>query len=134
MDYDWPYDLGVGTPIAPLAQEQDVTKEIIEKITDINKIVIGIPSYGYHGQMGENTITIDTNAQSRTYPGYDIAKRDSSSAEMMFTSAGVFYDYADSQTLNTKRSLIENLGIKNISVSHLVGGSQWFSGKSEPHP
>jgi spore germination protein YaaH len=132
MEYDWQYDFGIGTPVAPLAREQDVTREIIGKITDSNKIVIGIPSYGYHGQMGGDTITIDTNAQSQTYSGYTTAKRDNASAEMMFTSAGVFYDYADSQTLNTKRSLIEDLGIKNISVWHL-GGNQWFSGKTEPH-
>ena len=132
MEYDWQYDLGVGTPVAPLARERAVTSDVIGKITDINKIVIGIPSYGYHGQAGEDTITIDTNTQSQTYPGYNTAKRDDSSAEMMFTSAGVFYDYADSQTLNTKRSLIEDLGVKNISVWHL-GGNQWFSGKAEPH-
>jgi Predicted glycosyl hydrolase len=132
MEYDWQYDFGIGTPVAPLAQEKDVTREIIGKITDINKIVIGIPSYGYHGRIGGDSITIDTNAQSQTYPGYTTAKRDNASAEMMFTNAGIFYDYADSQTLNIKRSLIENLGIKNISVWHL-GGNQWFSGKAEPH-
>jgi spore germination protein YaaH len=132
MEYDWQYDFGIGTPVAPLARIQDVTREIIEKITDINKIVIGIPSYGYHGKIGGDTITIDTNAQSQTYPGYATAKRNAASAEMTFTSGGVFYDYADSQTLNIKRSLIEDLGIKNISVWHL-GGNQWFSGKAEPH-
>jgi spore germination protein YaaH len=133
MEYDWQYDLGSGTPVAPLARMQEVTREVIGKITESNKIVIGIPSYGYHGQLGGDTITIDTNAQSQTSSGYPTAKRDDSSGEMMFTSGGVFYDYADSQTLNTKRSLIEDLGIQNISVWHL-GGNQWFSGKAEPHP
>jgi spore germination protein YaaH len=131
MEYDWQYDFGAGTPVAPLARERDVTQRIIEKITDINKIVIGIPAYGYHGQTGGYTITIDTNAQSQTYPGYNTATRDGASAEMLFATGGVSYDYADSQTLNTKRSLIESLGIKNVSVWHL-GGNQWFSGKSEP--
>ncbi|GCE05849.1 glycosyl hydrolase family 18 protein [Dictyobacter aurantiacus] len=131
MEYDWQYDFGVGTPIAPLAREEDTTRGIIAKISDINKIVVGIPAYGYHGQKGSTKITIDTNAQSQMYPGYATAKRDNSSAEMMFTNAGVFYDYADTQTLNTRRSLIESLGIRNISVWHL-GGNQWFSGKSEP--
>lgn len=133
MAYDWQYDFGVGTPVAPLAWEQEVAKEIMGKIPDSNKIVMGLPSYGYHGQQGGSTITIDTNTQSQTFPGYQTAKRDPSSAEMMFTHAGVFYDYADSQTLNTKRSLLENLGIQQISVWHL-GGNQWFSGKSEPGP
>lgn len=133
MAYDWQYDDGVGTPVAPLAREQDAAKEILGKITDSKKIVFGIPSYGYHGQIGGNTMTLDTNAQSQMYPGYQTAKRDQSSAERMFTHAGVFYDYADSQTLNTKRSLLENLGIKYISVWHL-GGNQWFAGKSEPYP
>lgn len=132
MEYDWQYDFGIGTPVAPLAREKDVTREVIGEIRDINKIVIGIPSYGYHGRMGGDSIIIDTRAQSQMYLGYTTAKRDNSSAEMMFTHAGVFYDYADSQTLNTKRSLIEGLGIKNISVWSL-GGNQWFSGKAEPH-
>jgi spore germination protein YaaH len=132
MEYDWQYDFGVGTPVAPLAREQDVTRAVIGKIIDINKIVVGIPSYGYHGEAGGDSITIDTHEQTQTYSGYTTAKRDYSSAEMMFTSEGVFYDYADSQTLNAKRSLIEDLGIQNISVWHL-GGNLWFSGKAEPH-
>jgi spore germination protein YaaH len=131
MEYDWQYDSGVGTPVAPFAQEKEVTRAVIGEIKDINKIVIGIPSYGYHGRIGGDSITIDTYAQSQTYPGFTTAKRDKLSGEMMFTHAGIFYDYADSQTLNLKRSLIESLGIKNISVWSL-GGNQWFSGKVEP--
>ncbi len=131
MEYDWQYDYGAGTPVAPFLREQNVTKTVIGQITDINKIVIGIPSYGYHGQTGGYNITIDSNTQSQAYPIYSMASRDIASAEMMVTNAGIFYDYSDSQTLNTKRAAIERLGIKNISVWHL-GGNLWFSGKVEP--
>jgi spore germination protein YaaH len=127
LAYDWQYDLGVGTPVAPFSREVEVTKEVEGKITDINKIVIGIPSYGYHGATGSSTIIEDTYAQSQKYPGFASATRDSSSGEMMWTDAGVSYDYADTQTLVAKRATIERLGIHYISVWSL-GGNPWFPG------
>ncbi len=133
MEYDWQYDFGVGTPISPLSRMEEVTKGVLARITDPNKVVIGIPSYGYHGPTGTYAITIDTDAQSQMYAGYDTASRDSASDEMMWTSGNRVYDYSDSTTLNDKRTLLENLGVKFVSVWHL-GGNQWFSGKSEPPP
>ncbi len=52
MEYDWQYDFGVGTPISPLSRMEEVTKEVLARITDPNKVVIGISSYGYHGPTG----------------------------------------------------------------------------------
>ncbi len=131
MEYDWQFDLGAGTPVAPFAQISDVTKYVLSKISDRSKIVVGIPSYGYHGQTGTHTITLDTNQQSQQYNGYSSAKRDPASGEMMFTVGNTSYTYADSETLNAKRTLIESFGIQNVSVWHL-GGNSWFTGKAEP--
>ena len=90
-----------------------------------------IPSYGYHAVTGSTDITEDTHAQSQTYPGYTTATRDNSSGEMMWTHAGISYDYADAETLAAKRVTIERLGIHYISVWSL-GGNLWFTGSAEP--
>jgi spore germination protein YaaH len=131
LAYDWQFDFGAGTPVAPFSREVAATNDVRGKITDINKIVIGIPSYGYHGATGSTDITEDTHAQSQTYPGYTTATRDNSSGEMMWTHAGISYDYADAETLAAKRVTIERLGIHYISVWSL-GGNLWFTGSTEP--
>ena len=131
LAYDWQFDFGAGTPVAPFSREVEVTNAVKGKITDINKIVIGIPSYGYHGATGSTAITEDTYVQSEAYPGYTTATRDSSSAEMMWTHAGISYDYADAETLAAKRVTIERLGIHYISVWSL-GGNPWFPGSPDP--
>lgn len=131
MEYDDQDNNGVGTPVAPLSWMQLITASIINQISDINRIVIGIPSYGYHGTLGNYTATEDTYTQSSTYPNFSSAIRDSSSAEMFFSNGSTFYDYSDSTSLNTKRETIESMGIKYISVWSL-GGNLWFSGKLEP--
>ena len=131
LAYDWQFDFGAGTPVAPFSREVEVTNGVRGKITDSNKIVIGIPSYGYHGATGSTAITEETYVQSQAYPGYNTATRDSSSGEMMWTHAGISYDYADVETLAAKRVTIERLGIHYISVWSL-GGNHWFPGSSEP--
>jgi len=131
LAYDWQFDFGAGTPVAPFSREVEVTNGVRGKITDINKIVIGIPSYGYHAATGGTAITEDTYVRSQVFPGFNTATRDSSSGEMMWTHAGISYDYADAETLAAKRVIIERLGIHYISVWSL-GGNLWFPGSSEP--
>ncbi len=131
MAYDYQYDYSAGKPIAPNAWVTGIVNWSKGKITDINKIVIGLPAYGYHGKTDGYSITIDTLEQSKKLPGYTTATRDAGSYEMHWNYGGTSYFYQDSTGLNLKRTLIESLGIKNISVWHL-GGNSWFSGKSEP--
>jgi spore germination protein YaaH len=130
MAYDYQYDYGAGNPITPNQWLTNIVRWSKSKISDNNKIVIGIPSYGYHGKTGSYAITIDTFAQSKLFPGFASATRDPYSYEMRWSYGGTSYVYQDTTSLNLKRNLIEKEGIKHISVWHL-GGNNWFSGKSE---
>lgn len=126
MAYDYQYDYGAGTPIAPNTWVMNIINHMKSKISDINKIVVGMPSYGYHGATGGYNIRIDTYAQSSTYPGFPTAKQDPKSFENFWVNGSTTYDYQSTQSLDQKRALIESAGIKNISVWHL-GGNNWFS-------
>jgi spore germination protein YaaH len=125
MGYDYMYDQGAGAPVAPLSWLSNICQWMLEKITDHNRIVVGLNSYGYHGNIGSYNITKDTYEQSTQLPGFSTATRDKSSSEMTWTNENVFYDYSDSTTLQDKLNIVQNLGITNISVWHL-GGNQWF--------
>ena len=130
MAYDYQWDYGGGAAVAPNTWVVNICTWAKSKITDINKIVIGLPSYGYHATTSGYDITIDTKTESSGYTGYGTAARDSNSYEMMWTNAGISYVYQDSTGLNSKRDLIEAQGILFISVWHL-GGNDWFTGKTE---
>jgi len=130
MAYDNQYDNGAGTPVQPLAWLKNICLWMKAKLP-VEKIVIGIPSYGYHGRVHSYQMSKDTYEQSERFPGFATAKRDESSAEMMWTSNGIAYDYSDMQTLDTKLQLVMQEGISNVSVWHL-GGNLWFSPQPAP--
>eukprot|EP01111_Echinosteliopsis_oligospora_P004653 TRINITY_DN1768_c0_g1_i1.p1 TRINITY_DN1768_c0_g1~~TRINITY_DN1768_c0_g1_i1.p1 ORF type:complete len:380 (-),score=98.17 TRINITY_DN1768_c0_g1_i1:19-1107(-) len=124
-------DGGTGGAVSPDAWLIQVVDWIQGKITNSSKVVIGIGSYGYHGPVGQATDqqVQDTKEESSKYSGYETAQRDSGSGEMMWTQNGIFYDYADTTTLDHRRSLLEKQNVQHISVWHL-GGNDWFSGSS----
>jgi spore germination protein YaaH len=127
LAYDQQYDNGAGTPVQSLNWLRAVCTWMTQHVTDPQKIVLGIPSYGYHGPTGStNGIKIDTYSQSKTYPGFAKAQRDPASGEMMWREGGISYDYSDTQTLDDKLQIVEQAGISQISVWHL-GGNAWFS-------
>lgn len=129
LAYDWDFDYGAGTAIAPTTRVRNVCLWTRGKISDINRIIMGMPSYGYYGTTGGFTITNITKADAALRTGYP-GTRDSGSEEMMFASGGVSTVYNDQTGMNTKREIIEDEGIKYISVWHL-GDNDWFSGKAE---
>jgi len=135
MAYDYMYDQGVGTPVAPLEWIAGICQWMTSKISDPSRIVIGLNSYGYHSSTkAAKNIIEDTYEQSMNFPGFSTAVRDSSSGEMMWSNPdGSFYDYSDSVTLQGKLNVVQSLGIPNVSVWHL-GGNQWFSQASSPQP
>lgn len=129
MAYDYHFDNGAGQPISPNAYVTDIIDWTVGKIgwTNLDKIVMGIPSYSYHGTTAGFTITEETYAESTGYTGFGTATRDTNSYEMMWANGGTSYVYQDSSGLDSKRKLVEDKGIKHVSVWHL-GGNNWFSG------
>jgi|GEM_PF-1488424 len=124
MTYDYQYDYGVGQPVAPEAWVANTINWAKARL-DTNKIIIGLPSYGYHGVIGSYNIIIDTYEQSATYPGYS-SRQLNADGEEAWTYGGTYYVAQAASTLNQKKALVESMGIKNISVWHL-GGNLWFT-------
>lgn len=133
LAYDYEYDYGAGVPVQPIGWVKAVCEYAINKVgwSNRSKIVIGMPSYGYHGTTGGFSITLDAYKDSVGYTGFSSATRDSESQEMMFTNAGSSYVFSDTVTLNAKRKAIEDMGIQKVSVWYM-GGNLWFNGRVEP--
>lgn len=130
MLYDYQYDYGSPSSVQPATWAQNGCAWVRSKISDIDRIVIGIPNYGYHATTASPyTITIDTKDQSAVFTGYSGATRNADD-EMQWTNSGTEYTYQDSAGINTKRERIEDEGIKYVSTWHL-GGNDWYTGKDE---
>lgn len=125
MLYDYQYDYGGGASISPNTWVQNGCDWVKAKITDIDRIIVGMPSYGYHATVSGYDVVIDTKAQSAGYTGYGTATRNADH-EMNWTNSGVYYAYMDTAGMNSKKGIIEAKGIRNISVWHL-GGNDWFT-------
>lgn len=123
MIYDYQYDYGVGEAVAPEYWIKNVIKYAKSKLP-LEKIVAGIPAYGYHGTLGTYTMTIDTYDQSATYPGF-ANRKINSEGEETWVNGNTYYSAQPKSNLIRKKLLLESLGIKHISVWHL-GGNNWF--------
>ncbi|KAK9701442.1 hypothetical protein K7432_011703 [Basidiobolus ranarum] len=124
MVYDYQCDHGGGQPICPLAWLKRWAGTMTKIIPD-NRLVIGIPSYSYSAVEDEYNIQNLTLEQVKEKNGYQGGRRDPSSAEVIKEVDGVMYVINDRHSLNTKRRLLEQLGVKHIAVWHL-GGNDWF--------
>jgi len=125
MMYDWQWDQGGGTPVAPIAWISEWSTRLIT-IFGADKLVIGLPSYGYVGTRGKWDIKILTLEQIKAVNGYDGGKRDAASAEVFKDLGGKVYVSNDSISLNAKRKAAEAKGIKMFAVWHLGGRNEWF--------
>lgn len=134
MAYDEQNDEGAGTPVASLVWIRNICQWMLSKITDHNRIIVGINSYGYHSKLGSYTVTKDTYQQSTQMPGFSTATRDAGSGEMTWTSGNMFYDYSDSATLQGKINVVLSTGINAISVWHLGGGNAFPAQAPQPTP
>lgn len=125
MMYDWQWDHGGGTPVAPLNWIGEWSERMIE-LFGVDRVVIGIPSYGYTGTRGKWDISILTLDQVKGADGYIGGKRDPASAEVFKDVNGKIYCSNDKVSLNAKRAMAESKGVKHISVWHIGGGNEWF--------
>jgi hypothetical protein len=119
MSYDYQFDMSAGTPNAPLAWVEDIIKWTKSKITDWNKIVIGLPTAGYSGLTGGYVITGRTYDYLSIQTGFSGAVRDVASAEIIWSDAGTSYALNDETSVNTKMKSAEAFGVKNISLWHI---------------
>lgn len=124
MAYDFQYDFGVGEPVAPDFWITNVVKWAKNKLP-LDKIIIGVASYGYHGVVGSYDVLIDTYSQSSTYSGFSTRKINAD-GEGAWIKDGIYYSVQEVSTIDSKMELLESLGVKSISFWHL-GGNQWFS-------
>ena len=123
MAYDNQYDHGKGSFVAPNDWVKQVVEYTKEGLGNSNKLIVGIPSYGYHSEE-EFKFALDTKEQSMKYTGYNNSKMDSSSFESWWENDGVFYVHQTNEGLKKKVEFIKELGIQHISVWHL-GGNDW---------
>jgi spore germination protein YaaH len=128
MAYDYQYDYGAGSSVAPIAWVGKIIDWVKARIP-LDKIIIGVPSYGYHattqmnGDVGYDVV-IDTREQSLQVIAILASKRNQD-GEWVFTSDDKTYVHQDTIGLNMKKKAIEAKNIKHISVWHL-GGNNWF--------
>ena len=129
MAYDYHFDYGGGASIQPLKWVGDIVAFAKKKIPDTNRIVIGMPAYGYQATTAGYDITNQTYGLMTLETGFGTAVRDGASGEMKWTNGGQSYVYNDSVSLDIKRTYIESLGIQRVSMWHL-GDNQWFTSPS----
>ena len=123
MAYDYQYDEGKGTAIAPNNWVKENVEYVLGQVS-VDRIIVGVPSYGYHSNS-KNQIILDTQKQSLKYEGVEKAKISNDSFEYGWWNKNDYYAMQKSDGLSKKINFIKSLGIKNISVWHL-GGNPWF--------
>lgn len=126
MAYDYQYDHGAGTPIAPLDWLHDVADWTLAEYPNPSKLTFGLPVYGYRAQRNSNQFDLLTYEQIREELGFETAARDESSQEMTWQRGRYVYFYNDPQSLDQKKALLNSKGITSISVWHL-GDNPWFT-------
>jgi spore germination protein YaaH len=140
MSYDEEFDTPPGArclPITPYGWLAQVTTYAQSKVPDHSRLVMGLPSYGYHAPDPCDLNAVTGNIQfsaMRLSPGFSTdptiiaARRDPSSGEIRWVSGGTLYDYVDSTALNAKLKVLTDLGVTKVSVWSLGGGNPWFTG------
>jgi spore germination protein YaaH len=125
MAYDYQNDFGAGTPIAPNSWVKNIIELTKKEIQDSNRIVIGIPAYGYMAEEGSTVVKIKTKKEMEKFKGFNTAQRNSDSFELQWKQDGTVYVFMDTIGLSQKLDLITELGINSVSVWHL-GNNDFF--------
>ncbi|MDJ0346893.1 glycosyl hydrolase family 18 protein [Streptomyces sp. H10-C2] len=138
MAYDDEYASDPGgkcKAITPYAWLKQVVQYAQSKVPDHDRLVIGLPSYGYSAPAACDTSAITGNipfSVMRGNPGWSgnaatiERRRDSGSGEIRWTSGGRLYDYVDRTAMDRKLKVLTGLGVTKVSVWSL-GGNPWFT-------
>lgn len=126
MAYDYQFDHGAGHPIAPFDWTTGAIDWALAKFPDQSRLGIGLPSYGYSGQAGSQSLKLLTQEQIASQINPTLAKRDTSSGELKYSANGTDYFFQDSQSLDAKYDHIRDYGLSAVSIWSL-GGNPWFS-------
>lgn len=121
MAYDYQFDHGAGNPVAPLGWLTEVVNYTRGQVNDDNKIVIGLPSYGYAGDIGANRMNILTYEQALKNPLFAKVGRDTTSGELIARNGNDVLVVQDTESLNRKIETVRQAGINKISIWHLGG-------------
>ena len=122
MTYDYQFDYGAGQPVAPTSWIKEVVAFTKKKVDDDNKIVIGLPSYGY--QSGLNIpVNIVTLSQATKNPLFSTLRRDAESNELIAKVGNRVLVTQDSQSLSEKIKIVDEMGINKVSIWHIGGGN-----------
>ncbi|KAK9763377.1 hypothetical protein K7432_009999 [Basidiobolus ranarum] len=124
MVYDYQCHYGGGQPICPLAWLKRWTIDM-NKIFHNDRLVIGLPSYGYLSTVDRYEPKNLTLEEIKEQNGYHGGQRDHSSGEIIKTVGDMVYVSNDRESMNIKRKLVEDLGVRQVAVWHL-GGNDWF--------
>ena len=125
MAYDYQADHGAGSPVAPIDWTLAIYEQVVAAGIAPEKIVMGIPAYGYVGKTGEFAMELVTYKQASEHPLFSRAIRDNSSFEMIAENDEITLIYQDRTTLQKKRDVLISAGSLAVSVWHL-GNNSWF--------
>lgn len=120
MTYDYQYDYGGGAAVCPIDWLTSWAVNM-KKLFPVNKLIMGIPSYGYTATTGKWDIKILTLEQIRRANGYSGGRRDGKSGEVFKQVGNKMFVSNDTVSLGLKRDALVKQGITMISVWHLGG-------------
>lgn len=125
MAYDYSYKTSAAGPVAPLGW----VKDVVAYMTDIipsNKIILGVPTYGYDWASGLTTATVTLNKLNTIRQNYQVTEHfDTESASPCYTytdNNGAYHQiWLENETSLTAK-------MKVMTDNHLAGISFWRIG------
>jgi hypothetical protein len=139
---------------SPFREYLEVCRWAVDNIP-LEKLVMGVPDYGYAGAFGTGVTGLNFNGttgllrlnQAQTLLGFATAVRNTKyrtilgnvnrgGGELIFAQGTNTVHVPDSVTMNMKREICERFGIKEISMWSLSAPTgvltPWYTGKTEP--
>ena len=122
MAYDKQYDHGNGTPVAPLGFLKEVCSWALQHIPK-EKIIIGLPLYGYHGRIGQTKLSLMNYYQATKKRGFEMAERNQD-GEMYWQIGRQYFCFQDIESINIKTRVIADAGLDHVCF-WVMGNNLW---------